>query len=237
MNYFNQAKFNQEEIANTQKILKSKSIVDVTHFFAQDFIENLIQETVSVYEQKLQRKDFLMEQTDNTPRNMFAVSERAIDACATMIPKFYYEEEVLHFFSTLAQEPVIPLPWTGERYVINGLSRSNDTHGWHWDDYAYALVFIAKAPKLGNGGEVECIADTFWNREKPNIEQILQQNQKQVHHFESGSFYLMKSDTSLHRVAPITAGEIRIAIAISFCNKADLSKDLDHQTVYELYGV
>ncbi len=237
MNIFSPLVHNKFAFEKAKKIFKDTSIVDMTDFFNPEFIEQLTTETLNVFEQKLQRKDFLMAHTENTPRKMFSVSEKAIYESSKLIPDFYNNQDLINFLTKMAQEKVMVLPWTGERYVINGLSTSKDTHGWHWDDYSYALVFIAKAPEKHQGGAVECIPNTVWNRKNPNIREILAANEPYKHYFKDGSFYFMKSDTTLHRVAPITEDSLRVAIAMSWCNEKDLAKEIDHKTVYELYGV
>ncbi|MCW5588106.1 MAG: hypothetical protein KIT27_00450 [Legionellales bacterium] len=237
MKYFNLLKHNNSEIEDAIKQLREKSVVNITKFFEVDFINSLIKDTLCVYNKKLQRKDFLMKQTENTPRNMFSVPEKAIDEVSKIIPEFYNDSSVKQFLSTLAQEEVKTLPWAGERYVINGLSNSSDTHGWHWDDYSYALVFIAKSPSPDQGGAVECIRNTNWDRKNPRVHEIVNSNKSEIYHYDDGSFYLMKSDTTLHRVTPIVWSAVRIAIAMSWCSEADLLKDIDHETVYELYGI
>lgn len=237
MQYFSPLVHDGGTIKTAKETLRDTSIVNLTRFFNSQFVSELIEDTITVYKNRLQRRDFLMKQTENTPRNMFSVPERAVTEESRLIAQFYNAESVAAFISEVTQEETRTLPWTGERYVINGLAQSDDTHGWHWDDYSYALVFIAKAPSVAQGGAVECIPDTFWNRENPNIQSILNSRESKIYHYEDGSFYLMKSDTTLHRVAPISDGAIRIAIAMSWCTEVDLSKDIDHQTVYELYGV
>jgi hypothetical protein len=237
MKIFNNSIYSQATFANLKSDFVKFGIVNISSIFDGNFVAKLGKETLQLFYDKMQRKDFLMKYTENTPRNMFSVSERSIDELATLIPYFYYSKETARLISQIAEEPIDTLPWAGERYVINGLSQSNDTHGWHWDDYAYALIFIAKAPKQEQGGHVECVNNTCWNRENPNISSILAERKPTRHYFEDNSFYLMKSDTTLHRVAPLTESSLRVAIAMSWCNQADLIKELNHETVYELYGV
>jgi len=235
MKYFSRKAFNKNEINSAREDFEKFNVVDITSFFDDKFRDDLTVDTISTYRNKQSRKDFLMKQTENTPRNMFSVSEKNIEEESKIIPSFYASNEVSEFISKITSSKPMRLPWKGERYVINGLSEKKDTHGWHWDDYSFALVFIAKAPNREHGGSVECIRDTTWNRSKPDIKNILVTHKPKSYYYESGSFYLMKSDTTLHRVAPITSKTSRVAIAMSWCTKEDLLKDIDHETVYELY--
>ncbi len=223
------------ELNQYRIMLKQKGMVDISKCFSNVIQQLLTNETLDLYEEKSMRRDFHSQHTD-TPRHMFTVGERAITESSQLIKNFYYSHQVLQLISDIAQEKIDHLPWTGERFVINALIQNNDTHGWHWDDYAYALVFIAKCPPRGFGGEVECVAHTHWNKENPNIRDILQLNPIQSHYFMPGSFYLMRSDTTLHRVTSIQSPHQRLSIAMSYCNQADLDKNIDHKTVIDLYN-
>lgn len=232
-NFINE--INSDQIIVYQDRLRYSGIADITSCFNQEIIRLLTNETRSIFEKKSKRKDFFSTHT-NTPRNMFTVSEADISDSSQIIKEFYYSDELKKFLSELAIEKINDLPWTGERYVINGLINNDDTHGWHWDDYAYALVFIAECPAKGAGGEVECVANTHWIKSNPNIQHIVNTRPVQSHYYEPGSFYFMKSDTTLHRVTRVSEPHQRLSIAMSYCNQADLEKDIDHLTVYDLYG-
>ncbi len=225
----------KNEIAAHQERLKYCGITNITSCFDEDVQKKLKEEANSIFNMRSKRKDFISTHT-HTPRNMFTVSEVDITNTSRIIKEFYYSSDLLGLLSEMAMEKVNFLPWTGERYVINGLVNNKDTHGWHWDDYAYALVFIAECPPRGAGGEVECVSNTNWIKSNPNIRHIVNTRPVQSYYFEPGSFYFMKSDTTLHRVSNIDQPYQRLSIAMSYCNQADLSKDMDHLTVYDLYG-
>jgi L-lysine 4-chlorinase len=225
----------KKTIITHQERLKYTGLTDITSCFDQEMLVALKKETLSVFGANSKRRDFVSKHTD-TPRNMFTVSEVDITRVSQVIKDFYYSTELMNFLSELAMEKVNCLPWEGERYVINGLIHNKDTHGWHWDDYAYALVYIAECPPKGAGGEVECVANTDWIKSNPNIQQIVTTRPVQSHYFEPGSVYFMRSDTTLHRVTGIDKPYQRLSVAMSYCNQADLSKDIDHLTVYDLYG-
>lgn len=130
-------------------------------------------------------------------------------------------------------EDLHPLPWASERYQLNGLEYHGDTHGWHWDDYAFVVVFIAKAPK--SGGELHCVPNVILNRDNPQIPEIINSNKIQVYNFAEGEMYLMISNTTLHRVNNIGEKTSRLSLAMAYCNNEDLKKEMDHKSVYRLY--
>lgn len=226
---------NQTDINYYHDTLKKYGIVNITDCFDHELIRMMTSETHRIFDLKSKRKDFISQHTQ-TPRHMCVVSECEITEESKIITDFYYSEEVLALLSNIAGEDINYLPWTGERYVINGLINERDTHGWHWDDYAYALIFIAHNPPKGGGGEVECVARTTWVKANPDIQSIVAKNPIKSYYFESGSFYLMRSDTTLHRVTTISSPYKRLSIAMSYCNLTDLEKPIDHKTVLDLYG-
>jgi hypothetical protein len=226
--------FTSSEMKSYKTTLELSGMLNITNFFNRAITQCLINESVRIFCKKLKRKDFLSEHT-LTPRHMSTVSEEDIAKNSQLIKNFYYSRNLISLLSELAGEKLDYLPWTGERFVLNGLINNQDTHGWHWDDYAYALVFIVNCPPKGAGGEVECIPHTKWIKPNPDIQHIIATHPIHSYYFEPGSFYLMKSDTTLHRVTQISSPYRRLSIAMSYCNQTDLVKDIDHKTVLDLY--
>lgn len=222
------------DIKSYKAYLDFYGMVNITSFFSEGIIQCLIKESFEIFHKKLKRKDFVSKHT-LTPRHMSTVSEEEIEKESEIIQYFYYSKQLVALLNELAGEKLDYLPWTGERFVLNGLINNQDTHGWHWDDYAYALVFIADCPPKGSGGEVECIPHTSWVKPNPDIQNIVMSRPTHSYYFEPGSFYLMKSDTTLHRVTQISSPYRRLSIAMSYCNQADLAKEIDHKTVLDLY--
>jgi len=223
------------EIGLLQGQLTEIGLADITTCFSITLRKSIAKEALRIFEKKAKRKDFFSAHTNKTPRNMFTVSESDITTESSLISNFYYSKNVQNLIQEIAGESISSLPWAGERFVINGLMNTNDTHGWHWDDYTYALVFIAESPLEESGGLLECISNTFWDKENPNIHHIIETNDIKSYYFPPLNFYFMKSDTTLHRVAPIYVSQRRLSIAMSYCNQADLCKQIDHKTVIDLY--
>ncbi len=220
---------------NLRNKLSYFGLVDISCLFSKSITEAIINEMHQLVKTHHRRNDFLSKHTE-TPRNLNTVSEAAITNNSIVIPKIYYSPEIKYMLSQIAGEIIHDLPWTGERYVLNQLSEQNDTHGWHWDDYSYALVFIAEAPEGDKGGLLECIPHTYWNRSNPQIYHLLETRKIAQYYFQPGSYYFMRSDTTLHRVTPITSNKKRMSLAMSYCSESDLEKPIDHKTVIDLYG-
>jgi hypothetical protein len=234
--------FSRDLISNSKLLdeikitLMTQGITEITQCFNKNLINQLIYETLNLFKTRKQRKDIIMQQTENTPRNMFSVGQSVIHNSSKLIPFFYCHSGLLEFLSNIVQEEVMLLPWESERYVINGLSGLGDVHGWHWDDYSYALVLIAKATDKESGGQLECIP--FTSSASGTIDMVLSNNKPNIYSYSSGCVYLMKSNSTLHRVSPIIKKDaLRVSLVMTFCNSSDCLKQIDHETIYNLYGV
>src|SRR5712691_2490708 len=92
------------------------------------------------------RIDILLKETGNTPRRMSTVSQQAIARDSTLIPEIYDSPALMAFLSRLARQPVIPCPWDEEKFVVIRQERKGDTHGWHWGDFSFTVIWIIEAP-------------------------------------------------------------------------------------------
>jgi hypothetical protein len=64
-------------------------------------------------------------------------------------------------------------PYEPEQFVITALDQDGDTHGWHWDDYSFALVWIIDCPPVAYGGFVQCVPHTEWDKNDPRLHKWL----------------------------------------------------------------
>ncbi|MCM2292965.1 phytanoyl-CoA dioxygenase family protein [Allorhizobium sp. BGMRC 0089] len=180
-------------------------------------------------------RDFVMKQTANTPRKMVNVKRDDIHKYGRVIPQIYHSEWVRSVFGMIARETFSTVPYTPEEYIVNALYKSGDTHGWHWDDYRYGIVFAIETPALENGGFVQVVPNTHWNRANPSVEENLFRNPIHSFRLEPGDAYILRSDTGLHRVHPITEGSKRVIVNMVWAAADELSKDVSHDTMEALF--
>jgi hypothetical protein len=217
---------------NETQTLYTNGFVNITHLFDSTTLRLLQQHTLSAFKEKAKRKDFISKYGGNTPRHMYTVSKQNIDLhCGSFFYDFY--KNTIPLLSKLTNEPVLETPYIPEMYVINGLNDPNDTHGWHWDDYKYALVFIAQVPPKGCGAEVETIPDT--GHLNKSIEEILDSHAPHRSYFEENSIYLLLGEETLHRVTPIKEGYTRIGVAFTYTDAKDLLVPKNNQSIEDLY--
>lgn len=181
------------------------------------------------------RRDLRFEATGNTPRRMRNVRRAQIAEGSTLIPAVYGSGVLNGVLSEIAGEPVWPCPYEPEQYVVTRLEHSGDTHGWHWDDYSFALVWVIECPPVDAGGFVQCVPGTTWNKQNPAINRALVSGPMYSFELRPGDLYLMRTDTTLHRVYPISAG-VRTIINMGFASTADLERRVSHETMDGLWA-
>lgn len=173
------------------------------------------------------RKDFLMKDSENTPRRLSTINTIDIKSMSTILPSFYYDQDLLDFLSEIANETVYSLSNKFESFVINSLHQKNDTHGGHIDDYPYAFNIILEAPSVG--GELELVLDSTKVSDLKN-EEILKR-----YLLKAGNCYLLKSDVNVHRVAELKSDDVRTVLNFSYSDFKN--KDLPSYSSSSLYGI
>ncbi|MFD4433271.1 hypothetical protein [Nocardia sp. NPDC058497] len=166
---------------------------------------------------------------------MSNVAQSLIGERGAVIPQVYGSNWLLRVLSSIAGTPLFPCPYGPERFVITRLEQPGDTHGWHWDDYGFALVWVAEVPDPVDGGFVESVPDTSWDKQRPGIEEILRS--RRVHRLDlsGGDVYLMRTDTTLHRVHPIRRGR-RTIVNMAFARHDELCRPTTHETMDALWS-
>ncbi len=142
---------------------------------------------------KAHRNDFLMPQTNFTPRHLYVVGGKVMDE-QSHIMSLYKETAKADWFKEIAGTDIELCSNPTEHVVMSRLIKTEDTHGWHEDDYAYALIMCIESPGLKRGGHVEYI-DKRGEFHRMRL--------------EVGDAYVMRTDKVRHRVAPL--GEITYA--------------------------
>lgn len=171
-------------------------------FFAQ------LREDVDQLLQRSMRRDFLMACMDNSPRRMNVVNGNTIERLSRWIPAIYTSPLLLDFLSEIVGERVLPLTDDIDRYVINQLRQSSDTFGAHYDDYPLSFVIIMESPGAEGGGYAEMV---------PNATSLAQLDDSPIRlPLRAGDAYLLKADTTAHRVAPLTVDTTRTAINLAY---------------------
>jgi hypothetical protein len=180
------------------------------------------------------RRDLVFPATGNTKRHMRNVRRDQIKAFGSIIPAVYSVPALREVLATIAGEEVLECPYEPEQFVITALDQHGDTHGWHWDDYSFALVWVVDCPPVAYGGFVQCVPHTEWDKNDPRLHRWFVTRPIYSIALVPGDLYLMRTDTTLHRVYPITGGR-RLIVNMGYASRGDLTKQISHETMDNLW--
>jgi hypothetical protein len=208
----------------------------------EDFVQGELWDAVEAevhrsLNERAVRREIQVASTDNSPRYYEAVGRNAIfDVCQT-IPDLYRSPALLGFLAELAGEPeIVPVPHEPEEIVVTRMTQTGDSHGWHWDDYSYSMIWMIEAPTAEEGGAVEYVRDTEWDKDDPQIAAYLERGPIERRQPLRGSAYLLRADTALHRVAPLVKeGALRIILCFSYASLSDLEREVSHESMQDIY--
>ncbi|MBB4747452.1 hypothetical protein [Actinoplanes lobatus] len=183
------------------------------------------------------RRDLTLPQTSNSPRRMRNVTAEDIRAHDGVVREMYESPALRGALSAVAGEAVLDCPYQPEEYVITHLERPGDTHGWHWDDYSFGVIYVVDVPPTHLGGFVQTVPNTSWDKEDPQVFQHLIGNPIHSYALRPGDMYLLRTDTTLHRVHPLEPGGRRTIVNMAFAAERDLNKQISHETMEDLFSV
>ncbi|WSG62077.1 hypothetical protein OHB12_11980 [Nocardia sp. NBC_01730] len=192
-------------------------------------------EALDLVEQAGVRRDLVVAETGFTPWRMRNVTRAEISVGGSVVERIYRSPVLLAVLADVVGEPVFRCPYEPEQFVITRLEESGDTHGWHWDDYSFALVWVAECPAPVDGGFVEFVPDTVWDKRQPDVAQIVRSRRGCRLEVGAGDVYVMRTNTTLHRVAPIRCGR-RTIVNMAFASADELSRPMSHETMDALWA-
>ncbi len=231
-------------IDQAKKDIALTGVTNMTQFIDPIILDKVCEEAHTAFRLYGKRKDFISVNGGGTPRNMFTVSKANIDVTGNEISKLYRNPELLRILCEIAGETVSPIHYEKEKYVINVLAHGGDTHGWHFDDYSWALVVIVKTPPQGGGGYLQYVPnsnDGSHRADFSKMESILKNGPIHTTCYPSKTVYLMRSLMTLHRVSPVELGHDRMSIALSYGIESDWEVEGSsitdaHKNIEDLYG-
>lgn len=168
-----------------------------------------LQHEMQRMQQDAVRKDFQMDCMDSTPRRMTTLGADVIDRLSSAVSGIYSDPAFLDLMSAVYGEQLVPLTDDIDRYVLNILKQGNDTFGGHFDDYPVSVVLIIEAPSVEFGGFPQLVprATSLKELGSDNVIDVA---------LSSGDVYMLKADTTAHRVSPLRADVNRIAINLAY---------------------
>jgi len=192
--------------------------------------ERISDEALRLLAAHAKRRDLRIPVTGNTPRFMSNVRQQDVAMFGEVIPAVYHSNALMDWLGSLVGDTVIPNPWEYEKFIINRQEHAGDTHGWHWGDYPFSMIWVIRAPDERYGGQLEYVPHTWWDKREPLVEEHLKRNNVRSASHQSGDVYLLKSDTTLHRVAPLVQDATRVIINMAWERASDKGRLVTHET-------
>jgi hypothetical protein len=192
-------------------------------------------EVERLFESHGTRRDLRFKETGYTPRRMRNIRRAEVFRSSDLIPSIYGLGILRDLLSDVVAEPVHLCPYEPEQCVITRLESEGDTHGWHWDDYSFALVWVIECPPVEAGGFVQCVPRSTWDKGNPQINRQFVSGPIYSIELVPGDLYVMRTDTTLHRVYPIQQGR-RTIVNMGYASSADLDRPMTHETMDALWA-
>jgi hypothetical protein len=206
---------------------KREGMIKIPEVMPLEIRKSMKEEALRLLELYAERRDLKLATTGNTPRKMSVVTSETIAANSDFINTIYRSQALLKFLEVLAGERFLPCPAKDEEFLITRQEKIGDTHGWHWGDYRFALIWILETPPIEYGGMLQCVPHTNWDKSNPKIHEYLCQNLIKTYGFVSSDIYLLKADTTLHRTVPLNRDATRIMINMTWGCEDDLKRQIN----------
>lgn len=228
--------FDEARLAELAAKFRDEHIVPLRGFCPPELFPAIRDEACDIIERFGRTHELVFEITDNTPRNMTTVGQPVIKSEGPLIDAFYFAPVLLEVLGKIVGDRLHTCPYAGEHYVISRLDKSGDTHGWHWDDYTYGLILVLEAPHYTDGGFVQAVRNTSWNKQNPDVYGALLSSEVRSYALEAGDAYVVKTNTTMHRVHPIRGAGRRTIVNMTLVTDDDLTRQLTHETNDALFG-
>lgn len=222
-------------MAERRNDLTRSGYVKVSELLPLDLMEDLRAEAREIVQAAARRIDIQVKETGYSPRRMGSVNVRDIRTHGNLIPRLYDSQELRRGLEQVTGHAVLDCDWDNERMTMTHQSKPGDTHGWHWGDYQYALIFIVDHPPIDHGGMLQCVPHTTWDKENPDIHRILCERPIDTYFHQGGDIYFFRTDTTLHRTYPLEKEGTRIILNFTYDGPDGAVRQRTHETQSAIY--
>ncbi|HVE46064.1 MAG TPA: hypothetical protein VNA57_04885 [Acidimicrobiales bacterium] len=226
----------REQLPALHRSYREDDYAEISGFLPEGLWALAAGELEEAFDKHARRRDLIVRQSGNTPRRYTNIDRDVLATNTTVIPEVFRSPELYDLLEQVVGERVLPVPYVPEEFIAARLHQAGDVHGWHWDDYTWALVWIFKMPDELNGGSLEYIKRVPWDQDDPRTDEIVASHPVTRRHPEVGNAYLLKADTALHRVSPLREDAERMIVCYSFATEDDLRREVNHESMEALYS-
>ncbi|MER7044074.1 HalD/BesD family halogenase [Streptomyces jumonjinensis] len=226
---------NDHEVVKLSQHFRREGYVKLPGLVSPEVFDAVAEETHRLIDTHQKRIDIRLKETGDSPRYMSTVGQKAIATDGELVPAVYESPALKGFLSRIAKEEVLDCPWDEEKYIITRQHQRGDTHGWHWGDFSFTVIWLIEAPSLEYGGMLQCVPHTDWNKEDPRVEDYLQEHPIRSYGHAKGDMYFLRSDTTLHRTVPLNADRTRIILNTCWAGQRDMTKTATHETMQAMF--
>lgn len=233
--HFDREFADRRTVARLSQHYRREGYVKIPNLVSAELKARVAQDVHRLIDAYPNRIDITMKATSNSPRKMTTVSCRFIMEESSLIAQIYHSSAMMGFLSRLARERVVLCPYEDERSIIIKQHEAGDTHGWHWGDFSFTVIWIIEAPGVEKGGMLQCVPHTDWDKSDPRVEQYLLDNPIRSYYHQSGDIYFLRSDTTLHRTVPLTEPTTRIILNTCWAGELDQERQSGHETMEAMF--
>ncbi len=225
----------KENLWEYRERFHQEGYLKITSLVPAELIAKITRDVHALIDRFLVRRDVTIEETGNTPRYLGNVVRDHIVDHSPFLKDLYFDNGLNDYLQQITGSSVHHCPYEPEQILISKQEKAGDTHGWHWGDYSYALIWIIEAPEMEAGGLLQCIPNTIWDKKHPNINAHLVNNLIRTYDHRSGDVYFLKTDTTLHRTTPLEREATRIMLRMAYADDTTLNKVIDHSTMEKAF--
>lgn len=217
----------KHEIRRMSQHFHRYGIVTATDLVLPQIRQSVRDEADRLLGEYAERRDLRLATTGYTRRSMSVVPSELIAGNSDLVTSIYRNRDLLRNLEAIAEEKLNPCPKVDEEFLITRQEKRGDTHGWHWGDFSFALIWILQAPPIDMGGLLQCVPHTEWDKESPRINTYLVENPIDTYYFATGDLYFLRTDTTLHRTIPLNQDATRIILNMTWASSRDLDRKFD----------
>jgi hypothetical protein len=226
----------EQDILKKSQQFRREGYVKLRGLVPDSLFAQVTEEVKSLLDTNSRRIDIELKETGNSPRKMHTVSADVIARESELIPAVYNSPSLRNVLGQIAQADVHICPWDGEKFVIIRQDQPGDTHGWHWGDFSFTVIWIIEAPSPEVGGMLQCVPHTNWDKQNPRVHEYLQEHPIRTYANATGDLYFLRSDTTLHRTIPLKSAATRIILNTCWASESDTKKDATHETMHAMFA-